>query len=422
MDIPLLLAMAGLLVLSGYFSASETAFSTMNRTKIKTLAQEKNKSAKIAVRLTENYGKLISTILVGNNIVNISLSSIGTIFFLNMISNESLATFTSTAVVTVAVLIFGEISPKTLAKESPEKFALFSAPIMNIIYTVFTPVNFLFNAWNKMLLKVFKVKNETTVTEDDLLTIVDEAETVGGIDEEESKIIRSAIEFNDLDVHDVLTPRVDVVAVSVDASVEEIHSAFRKSGFSRIPVYKDTIDNILGVINQKDFYEHVMLNHRKVKTIIAPAKMVTPFMKISDLMKLLQRCKSHMAIVIDEYGGTQGIVTLEDIIEELVGEIWDEHDEVTEEVVPISENTYEISGALSTQKLFSLLDVAADDDEDIPSTVAGLLMKESESIPAEEDRIVYQNLIFRVLKTENSRIERVEVVIEPKTDEDDEEN
>ena len=414
MDIPLLLAMVGLLALSGYFSASETAFSTMNRNKIKTLAQEKNKSAKIALKLTENYGKLITTILVGNNIVNIALSSIATLFFLELIqNNESLATFTSTAVITVAVLIFGEISPKTLAKESPEKLALFSAPIMNVLFMVLTPVNFIFNAWNKMILKVFKVKNETTVTEDDLLSIVDEAETVGGIDEEESKIIRSAIEFNDLDVHDVLTPRVDVVAVDVNDSIEDIHNAFRKSGFSRLPVYKDTIDNVLGVINQKDFYEHVMLNHRKLKAIIAPAKMVTPFMKISDLMKLLQRSKSHMAIVIDEYGGTQGIVTLEDIIEELVGEIWDEHDEVTEEIVPIDDTHYEISGALSTQKLLSLLDVEVDDDEDLPNTVAGLVMKENESIPTENEQINYKNLIFTVLKTENSRIERLRVEILP---------
>lgn len=420
MDIPLLLAMVGLLMLSGYFSASETAFSTMNRTKVKTLAQEKNKNAKIALKLTENYGKLITTILVGNNIVNISLSSIATLFFLELIqNNESLATFTSTAVITVAVLIFGEISPKTLAKESPEKLALFSAPIMNVLFMVLTPVNSIFNAWNKMLLKVFKVKNETTVTEDDLLSIVDEAETVGGIDEEESKIIRSAIEFNDLDVHDVLTPRVDVVAVDVNDSVEDIHNAFRKSGFSRLPVYKDTIDNVLGVINQKDFYEHVILNHRKLKAIIAPAKMVTPFMKISDLMKLLQRSKSHMAIVIDEYGGTQGIVTLEDIIEELVGEIWDEHDEVTEEIVPIDDTHYEISGALSTQKLLSMLDVEEDDDEDLPNTVAGLVMKENESIPTENEQITYKNLIFTVLKTENSRIERLHVEILPaKTEEE----
>jgi CBS domain containing-hemolysin-like protein len=412
MDIPLLLAMVGLLALSGFFSASETAFSTMNRTRIKTLAQEKNKKAKLALKLSEDYGKLISTILVGNNIVNISLSSIATVFFLDLITgNESLATFTSTAVITVAVLIFGEISPKTLAKESPEKFAMFSAPFMNLLSIILTPVNFIFNNWNKLLLKVFKIKGEATVTEDDLLTIVDEAETVGGIDEEESKIIRSAIEFNDLDVHDVLTPRVDVVAVSIDDSIDEIRNAFRKSGFSRLPVYKDTIDNVLGVINQKDFYEHVMLNHRKLKTIIAPAKMVTPFMKISDLMKLLQRCKSHMAIVIDEYGGTLGIVTLEDIIEELVGEIWDEHDEVTEEIVPLEENVYEVSGALSTQKLFGLLDVEPEEEDDLPNTVAGLVMRENESIPTENEKISYQSLLFTVLKTENSRIERLKVEI-----------
>ncbi len=418
MDIPLLLAMVGLIALSGFFSASETAFSTVNKTRLKSLAADKNKRAKAVLELSEDYTKLISTILVGNNIVNISLSSIATLFFIDLLHNESLATVVSTAVITVAVLIFGEVSPKTLAKESPEKFSMFSCGILKVLCILLTPVNFLFNCWNRLLLKVFKIQKDNQVTEDDLLTIVDEAENGGGIDESEGKIIRSAIEFTDLDVQDVLTPRVDVVAVDITDSTEEVYNAFRKSGFSRLPVYKGTIDNILGVINQKDFYEHVMLGNKKLKSIIAPAKMVTPFMKISDLMKILQRCKSHMAIVLDEYGGTKGIVTLEDIIEELVGEIWDERDEVSEEIIPLSEDTYRVSGSVSVFKLFSLLDVDEEDEEEVPSTAAGLVMRETESIPEEGEKILYKNLEITVEKIENSRVETLFIKRLPNEEDD----
>ncbi len=417
MDIPLLLAMIGLIALSGFFSASETAFSTANRTRLKALAADKNKRAKTVLSLTEDYSKLISTILVGNNIVNISLTAISTLFFIDLIENNSAATALSTAVTTVAVLIFGEVSPKTLAKESPEKFAMFSCGVMKILCTVLTPINFLFNTWNRLLLKIFRIKKNESLTEDDLLSFVNEAETVGGIDESEGQIIRSAIEFTDLDVQDVLTPRVDVIAVELTDSKEDICKTFRESGFSRLPVYKGTIDNILGIINQKDFYEHVMLGSRRVKSIITPTKMVTPFMKISDLMKILQRCKSHMAIVLDEYGGTLGIVTLEDIIEELVGEIWDEHDEVTEEIVPLSENEYRVSGAVSTAKLFSLLDVD-DEDEDLPTTMAGLVMRETEAIPQIGEEIQYNGLRIAVEKIENSRIETLLVTKIPDADEE----
>ena len=237
------------------------------------------------------------------------------------------------------------------------------------------------------------------------MNIVDEAENVGGIGENEGQIIRSAIEFTDLDVQDVLTPRVDVIAVDLNETKEDIFNAFRSSGFSRLPIYKGTIDNILGIINQKDFYEQVMLGNKTVRGIVKPVKMVTPFMKISDLMKVLQSCKSHMAVVLDEYGGTLGIVTLEDILEELVGEIWDERDVVNEEIVQLSENEYRVSGTMATVKLFSLLNVDEEDDEEIPATLAGLVMRETESIPEEGQLIHYKNLDVTVEKIENSRIE-----------------
>ena len=405
MDIPLLLAMIVLLCFSGFFSASETAFNSANRVRLKSLAQDKNKQAKKVLKLLDNYPRFLSTVLVGNNIVNITLSSVATLFFIDLIKNSSVATVVSTVVTTVVVLIFGEVTPKTLAKETPEKFAMFSVGFLSGIQVIFTPVNFLFDCWNNMLLKLFKVKSNNTFTEDDLLNIVDEAENVGGIGENEGQIIRSAIEFTDLDVQDVLTPRVDVIAVDLNETKEDIFNAFRSSGFSRLPIYKGTIDNILGIINQKDFYEQVMLGNKTVRGIVKPVKMVTPFMKISDLMKILQSCKSHMAVVLDEYGGTLGIVTLEDILEELVGEIWDERDVVNEEIVQLSENEYRVSGTMATVKLFSLLNVDEEDDEEIPATLAGLVMRETESIPEEGQLIHYKNLDVTVEKIENSRIE-----------------
>lgn len=412
--------MAALVLFSGFFSACETAFSTANRMKLKTMAQDKNKRAKRVLRLMDNYPKLLSTILVGNNLVNISLSAIATLFFIDLFESSSVATAVSTAVTTVVVLIFGEVSPKTLAKESPEKFALFSCGVMNVLCVLLTPVNFLFEKWNKLLLRIFHVKKDETVTEDDLITIVTEAENVGGIDEGEGQIIRSAIEFNDLSVEDVLTPRVDVVAVSISDTPDKIRKTFRSSGFSRLPVYKGTVDNVLGVINQKDFYENVLLEHKKLASIISSPKMVTTHMKISDLMKLLQKCKSHMAIVLDEYGGMLGIVTLEDILEELVGDIWDEHDKVNEEITAIGENCYRIDGTVSSVKLLSLLetDLDEEEEEDLPATAAGLVMREKESIPEVGDKIVFKNLVFEVLSADSAHVETLKVTVIPEKEEE----
>ena len=420
MNVPLLAAMVVLIMFSGFFSASETAFSSASKTKLKTLAQDRKPGAKKALSLIERYPKLLSTILVGNNLVNITLSAIATLFFIDLIENNSVATVVSTAVTTVVVLVFGEVSPKTLAKESPERFAMFSCGILSFFVALFTPVNFLFDQWNKLLLKIFHIKKDTAVTEEELLNIVDEAENVGGIDEDEGQIIRSAIEFNDLSVEDVLTPRVDVVAVSISDPPEKIRAVFRKSGFSRLPVYKGTVDRVIGVINQKDFYEKVLLGRRKTASILSTPTMVTPYMKISDLMKILQSSKTHMAIVLDEYGGMLGIVTLEDILEELVGDIWDEHDEVSEEITELSENCYRIDGTISTVKLFGLLDVDLDEEEeeDLPATAAGLVNREKESIPAPGEKVVYKNLVFEVLSSDSAHIETMQVTVLPKETEE----
>ena len=415
MNIPLLAAMAVLLVLSGFFSASETAYNSAGKTKLKSMAQEKNKRAKKVLALIDDYPKLLSTILVGNNLVNIALSAIVTLFFIDLMENNSTATVVSTAVTTVVVLIFGEVTPKTLAKEAPEKCALFFCPFLTALITLLTPVNFLFNQWNKLLLKIFRIQKDETVTENDLINIVTEAENVGGIDEDEGQIIRSAIEFNEIDVMDVLTPRVDVVAVDISETPDKIRRAFRSSGFSRLPVYRGTVDKVLGVINQKDFYEKVLLEHKKLSSILMEPKMVTPYMKISDLMKLLQTSKSHMAIVLDEYGGMLGIVTLEDILEELVGDIWDEHDRISEEITELPDGSYRIDGGTSTVKLLGLFDIDLDEEEeeDLPATAAGLVMREKESIPETGEKIYFKNLIFEVLDADSAHIETLKVTALP---------
>ena len=411
MNVPLLSAMVVLVLFSGFFSASETAFSTANRTKLKTLAGDRNARARKVLKLIDSYPRLLSTILVLNNLVNITLSAIATLFFIELIENTSVATVVSTAVTTVAVLIFGEVSPKTLAKEMPERFAMFSCGIMNALCFLLTPVNFVFERWNRLLLKIFRIKKDETVTEEDLAMRL--------ANEMDQEIIRSAIEFNDLSVEDILTPRVDVVAVSINDTPDKIRRAFRSSGFSRLPVYKGTVDNVIGVINQKDFYENVLLEHKKLATIITSPKMVTPYMKISDLMKLLQSSKSHMAIVLDEYSGMLGVITLEDILEELVGDIWDEHDKVSEEITELSENCYKIDGTLSSVKLLSLSDtvLTEEEEEELPATAAGIVMREKESIPEIGEKIVYKNLLFEILDADSAHIETLKVTVLPENEE-----
>lgn len=314
-----------LVMCSAYFSATEMAFSSLNRIRLKNLANDGNKRAVLALSLIDRYDDLLSSILIGNNVVNIAASAIATVLFIEMLGSDAGATM-STVVMTVVVLIFGEISPKSLAKEQPESFAMFSASIMRVLIWIMTPFNWLFGLWKKLLQKVFKTKENTGITDEELLTIVEEAQSEGEIDEEEGDLIKSAIEFKDLDAGDILTARVDLTAVDVEEDHQAIYRVFMESRFSRIPVYKDTIDNIIGVIHQRDFFVMLHTKGQTLQEIIKPVIYVSDSIKISKLIKHLQKSKSHMAIVTDEYGGTMGIVTMEDILEELVGEIQDEED------------------------------------------------------------------------------------------------
>lgn len=396
-------------VLSAYFSATETAFSSINRIRIKNMAEKGDKRARLVLRMSENYDSLLSTILIGNNIVNIACASLATLLFVDWLGND-VGPSVSTAVTTIVVLIFGEVSPKSIAKESPEAFAKFSAPFLNVLMFVLTPFNFLFRLWKKLLSLIFHSSSSQTVTEEELLTIVDEAEQEGGIDTQEGSLIRNAIEFTETEAIDVLTPRIDLTAVSVDDSKEDIAAVFAETGYSRIPVYRDSIDHIIGILYQKDFHNYVYHTDRDIASIIRPAIYVTGNKLIGELLQDLQKNKSHLAVVMDEFGGTVGIVTMEDILEELVGEIWDEHDEVVEEIKQTGENEYEVLGNTNVQKLFERLDI--DKELDVV-TVSGWVMAELARIPEVGDTFQYENVSVRVLAMDGKRVEKIRVTVTP---------
>ena len=364
-----IIVMLILVTMSAFFSATETAFSSLSLTKIKISAEQGNKKSALILKLLDDYDTLLSTILVGNNIVNIGLSSIATVWFVELIGSGGATV--STAVITVTVLIFGEITPKSLAKESPESFASFSAPIINFIRIILTPVNWLFAQWKKLVSKMFKSKDDRTLTEEELLSLVEEVEHSGGIGEQESELIKNAMELNENDAADIATPRVDVVAIPVDASKEEISSTFAESGYSRLPVYEETVDGIIGIIHQNDFYREINNPKINIHDIMKRPIFVPQTIKIGSLLKLLQHEKCHMAVVSDEYGGTYGIVTMEDVLEELVGEIWDEHDEVEEDFTKVSDGVYTVSGSADPEETLENLGI---DKEVGCATMGGWVM------------------------------------------------
>ncbi|MCI8590035.1 MAG: HlyC/CorC family transporter [Clostridiales bacterium] len=396
-------------ILSGYFSATETAFSSLNRIRIKNMADNGNKRAALTYKLSDNYDKLLSTILVGNNIVNIAAASVSTLLFVRFLGNAGPTV--STVVITITVLIFGEISPKSIAKESPEKFAMFSAPFLSMLVFILTPVNFLFTQWKKLLSLIFKTGDDRSITEEELLTLVDEAEKEGAINEEDKEMINNVIDFNDREVNEIYTPRVDIVGIHETASIDEITDTFMESGFSRIPIFKENIDNIIGVIHIHDFFDITLKHKSSIEEIITPVIYVTPKTKINDLLKSLQEAKTHLAVVSDEYGGTAGIVTMEDILEELVGEIWDEHDEVIESFEKIDDSVYKISCSAEIDKMFEFFDLTGEVDS---ATVSGWIMEELGKIPEEGDAFEYENLSITVTKTDNQRIIECVITVNPK--------
>ena len=408
--------MAFLVLFSAYFSATETAFSTFNKTRVKTLAEAGNKRAALVLALNENYDKLISTILIGNNIVNIALASLGTVLFVKLYGD--IGATVSTAVVTVAVLIFGEISPKSLAKDYPEKFTMFSAPFINALIFLFTPLNVIFSVWKKFLSLVFKSGDDKKMSQEELLMLVQEVEEDGAIDNEESELIRNVIEFGDRKAEDILTHRGDVEAVSVDTSKKEIARIFSATKFSRLPVYEESIDNIIGVIHQKDFYNAGSIFTGDIHDILTEPIFVSQSMNIDALLKELKMTKSHIAVVVDEYGGMVGIVTMEDILEELVGEIWDEHDDVTEDFKEIAPNTYRVDGLTGIDDFADFFDCEIKTEN---VSFGGWVMEMLDKIPEEGDKFSFENLDFTVTEIDNRRAKVISVVMHPEEKAEEEE-
>ncbi|MBQ8140984.1 MAG: HlyC/CorC family transporter [Clostridia bacterium] len=406
MNIPLYIAvMAVLLLMSAYFSATETAFSSLSKTRLK-LISEKSKKAALALKISEDYDKLISTVLIGNNIVNISIASLGTVLFVHLMGD--IGATLSTIIVTIVVLIFGEVCPKGIAKDRPESFAVFSAPIIRVLIVLFSPLSFVLAQIKKLISKLFRSDDSSSMVQEELMMIVDEVEQEGGIDSEESELLHNAIAFSELRAEDILTHRVDLEAVSIDADKKEIAHVFSESKFSRLLVYEDTIDNIVGVIHQKDFYSETSITRRSVKDIMTPPVFILKNEKIDDLLKKLQQTKSHIAVILDEYGGTYGIVTMEDILEELVGDIWDEHDEVVEECREVDESTFHIDGMMNFEDFCEQFDIEAESQS---ISIGGWAAEQLEKIPEKDDSFTFGKLNVKIADTDNNRASLLEIHI-----------
>ena len=380
--------LAFLIAMSAYFSATETAFTSLNRIRMKNKADNGDARAAKTLELAEQYDKLLSTILIGNNIVNITATTIATVLCTNLF--HELGPTVATVALTIIILIFGEVSPKSLAKESPEKFAMFAAPLLGLLMVVLTPLNFLFGQWKKLLSRVFRSQGSDGITEEELVTMVDQAEDEGGLDQHESQLIRAAIEFNDLEVGEILTPRVDLVAAEEGSSEEQIASLFAQSGYSRLPIYQDTVDNIVGVIHEKDFYAARSRGRVNVAKLRAPVLYTTGNTKISELLRILQRSKAHMAVV--------------------VGEIWDEHDEVIEQFQKQEDGSYLIACSADLDDMYDLFQVKGTCGA---ATVSGWVLEQVGRVPEVGDRFQAEGLDVTVTQVEHRRVLEIRVVLLP---------
>ena len=411
------LIIAVLVMLSAYFSATETAFSSLNKTRLRTMVENGDKKAELALALAESYDKLISTILIGNNIVNIAASSIATLMFVGLIADTDLAATVSTVVITVVVLIFGEITPKSIAKDSPERFAMFSAPAIRVLIWVLTPLNFIFSMWKKLVSKIFKTEDNSKMSQEELLMLVEEVEQEGSLDTDEGERIRNAIEFGEQKAEDILTHRVDLEGFAEDADKAEIAELFEKTQFSRLLVYGESIDDIIGFIHLKDFLTPHGITEKPIKEIMSKPVFIQKSEKVNDLLKILQQNKSHIAVVIDEYGGTLGIVTMEDILEELVGEIWDEHDEVVLDFDKIDEDTYKVDCSANFEDFCEVFEIEAETES---ISVGGWVMEQLGKMPEVGDKFEFEALEITITETDSHRVTQIRVFrnqAEPETTE-----
>ena len=429
-NIVLIISIVLLLCCSSFFSGAETAFTTVSNLRLRTLAENKVKGARKAVYISENYKKTLTTILVGNNLVNIACTTICAYLFSNLIKNPTLANILNTVIMTIIVLIFGEILPKATSKSNSEKIALKFSGILFFLMKILTPITFLFLALQN---KVVKEKEDSTptVTEDELESIIDTMQEEGVIDSDNANLIQGVLELNQNTAYDIMIPRVDVKAVDVEDSIEEAEKMFKETRFTRLPVYKDTIDSIIGIISQKDlFFAMVDGNKSTIRDLMSEPLNITETMKVDDIIKEMQKNKKHMAIVLDEHGGTSGLVTMEDTIEQIVGDIYDEHDEEVQEddIVQIDEFNYKIAPDTEISELFEHLHI-----EHLPETqyskVDGFIFEQLEDVPEQgdvfeyiavddvlqEDASIIQRrvkLSFTLSKVEDNRIREIKLNVE----------
>ncbi len=426
-----------LLAFSAFFSASETAFSKANLIRLKNYADEKKKGARRAVYICEHFDKTLSTILVGNNLVNIASTTICAYLFSKFIINPTMANLLNTVAMTIIILIFGEIIPKSIAKNNPEGFALKISGFLYFLMKVLTPITVVFGLMQKAVNKKQNAEVNPTVTEDELESIIDTMTEEGVIDSEEADLLQGALDLSSRTVYDIMTPRVDMIAVSVDSDLDTVKNSYVEYQFSRMPVYENDKDNIVGILNQKDFMNKVLKNETiDIKEVMIEPTFVTETMKVDELIRTMQKEKKHLAIVLDEYGGTRGLDTMEDALEEMVGEIYDEHDEqvVQEPIVKISDTEYIVDPDVNIEDLYDELEI-----EHLPETsyssVGGMLYELSESVPElnQEFKVTaiddilnehndyvqtITNLTFTITKMEDRRITEIKLIVERGTSED----
>ncbi|MBQ8624283.1 MAG: HlyC/CorC family transporter [Oscillospiraceae bacterium] len=408
-----------LLLFSAIFSASETAYNSVNKARLRSIADDGNKRAIMAIKISDNFDKALTTILIGNNIVNLTASALTTIYVTEEFGIEYVAI--GTAVITVVVILIGEIIPKNLANEFPEAFSLFIAYPLHWLIVVFTPV-----VWVLLKLKNFIVRlcggedKQPSLTEEELKYIIDEIEDEGVLNEEESDLVKSALEFHDISISEILIPRVNVAAVDIEDSIEEIRDVFLSTHFSRLPVYEKTIDNIVGIIHQKNFFDMYLEGRRDINEILQKPLYIFGLTAISEIMREMQKTKNHMAIVVDQYGGTQGIVTMEDIIEELVGEIYDETDEEDTSFVKLEEeNEYEVSADLSIRDFLENIELEDEEIETDCNSIGGLVMENLDHIPENGEVVDCGRFTFKVVSADEQKIQRIRITVNEIDDGDD---
>lgn len=411
MDIPLAfwyLLLLILLALSAFFSATETAYSTANKLRLKAMAEDGSAAAKRVLKITENYDKFISTVLIGNNIVNIGASSIATLLFARLLPEE-LTAAVSTVVVTVIVLIFGETLPKSIARSNAEKYALVTSRIVGAITVLFSPAAFVL----VKLIHLFSRKKDSdgpSVTENELKYIIESIEEEGILEENESDLVQSALDFDETTVQEIMTPRSDIVAIDIDGSPEDILKTIIDEGFTRMPVYRDHLDNILGLINVKDVLTRIATGKQvNIKYLMKPASFAYVTMNISPLLTEMRQQKSHLSIVVDDYGSTKGLVTMEDILEELVGEIWDEYDEIVQEIVDLGNEVYEVNGNMNLDDLFDALEMDSRNFDCDYNTAGGWALAVFERIPKVGEVFSYKNLRITILEADEQRVIKLKI-------------